>query len=291
LLRDRLDLPLARTAPGQILSWLTGGLVYAAVVMLAVVIMADRALLSLDEGAQLATVTLPLADDADIGAALDVLYRDRAVIAAAPLSNDELGALMTPWLGETRAGDLPWPAMIDVRLDPVAEPDLAALQDALGEVVPGATLVLDPGEPDPAPQIAALVRGWSGALLAVILPAALLAIAAITRLSLRLCREAVDLLRQMGASPAWQAAQLERHALASGLLGGAGGFGLALLTVAALLDSGRHLAIADAIDLGLRPLDWALLAGMAASSLLLAVAVVRATAIWQLQERQLPKGG
>jgi cell division transport system permease protein len=284
LLRDRLDLPLARTAPGQILPWLTGGLVYAAVVMLAVVIMADGALLSLDEGAQLATVTLPLADDADIGAALDVLYRDRAVIAAAPLSNDELGALMTPWLGETRAGDLPWPAMIDVRLDPVAEPDLAALQDALGEVVPGATLVLDPGEPDPAPQIAALVRGWSGALLAVILPAALLAIAAITRLSLRLCREAVDLLRQMGASPAWQAAQLERHALASGLLGGAGGFGLALLTVAALLDSGRRLAFADAIDLGLRPLDWALLAGMAATSLLLAVAVVRATAYRQLQQ-------
>ena len=284
MLRDRLDLPLAQTVSGRVLPWLTGGLVYAAVVMLAVVIMADRALLSLDERAQLATVTLPLADDADVGAALDVLNRDRAVLAAAPLSNDELGALMTPWLGETRAGDLPWPAMIDVRLDPLAEPDLAALQDALGEVVPGATLTIDSGSSDPAPQIAALVRGWSGVLLVVALSAALLAIGAITRLSLRLCRDAVELLRCMGASPGYQAAQLERHALASGLLGGAGGFGLALLTVAALLYSSRHLAIADAIELGLRPLDWALLAGMAATSLLLAVAVVRATAHWQLQK-------
>ena len=283
MLQGRLDLPLAQTAPGQVLPWLTGGLVYAVVVLLAVVIMADQALLSLDERAQLATVTLPLADDADVGAALDVLYRDRAVIAATPLSNDELGALMAPWLGETRAGELPWPALIDVRLDPTAQPDLAALQDALGEVVPGATLVPDPGPPDRAGQIAALVRAWSGGLLAVALPAALLAIAAITRLSLRLCREAVELLRCMGASPAYQAAQLERHALASALLGGAGGFGLALLTVAALLYSSRHLAIADAVEPGLRPLDWVLLAGMAATSLLLAVAVVRATAYRQLQ--------
>lgn len=283
MLQGRLDLPLAQTAPGQVLPWLTGGLVYAVVVLLAVVIMADQALLSLDERAQLATVTLPLADDADVGAALDVLYRDRAVIAATPLSNDELGALMAPWLGETRAGELPWPALIDVRLDPTAQPDLAALQDALGEVVPGATLVPDPGPPDRAGQFAALVRAWSGGLLAVALPAALLAIAAITRLSLRLCREAVELLRCMGASPAYQAAQLERHALAAALLGGAGGFGLALLTVAALLYSSRHLAIADAVGPGLRPLDWVLLAGMAATSLLLAVAVVRATAYRQLQ--------
>jgi len=284
LLHDRLDLPLAETAPGQVLPWLTGGLVYAAVLLLAVLIMADRALLSRDGRAQLATVTLPLADDADVAAALDVLYRDPAVIAAASLSNDELGALMTPWLGETRAGDLPWPAMIDVRLDPTVGTDLAALQDALGEVVPGATLVPDPGAPDPVPQIAALVRGWSGALLAVALPAALLAIAAITGLSLRLCREAVELLRCMGASPAYQAAQVERHALASGLLGGAAGFGLALLTVAALLYSTRTPAIADAVELALRPLDWALLAGMAATSLLLMVAVARATAYWQLRK-------
>lgn len=284
MLRDRLDLPLAQAAPGRVLAWLSGGLVYAAVVMLAVVIMADRALLSLDERAQLATVTLPLSGDADVTAALDVLYRDPAVIAAVLLSDEELGALVTPWLGETGAGDLPWPAMIDVRLDPLAERDLAALRDALSEAVPGATLVIDTDSPNRARQIAALVRGWSGMLLLVVLPTALLAIAAITRLSLRLCRDAVELLHCMGASPGYQASQVERHALVGGLFGGAGGFGLALLTVAALLYSSAPIAVADAIELGLRPLDWALLAGMAATSLLLAVAVARATAYWQLRE-------
>lgn len=282
-LRQRLDLPLAQTTPSRLLPWLTGTLVYAAVVMLAVLIMADQALLSLNERAQLATVTLPLADDAEVAAALDALYQERAVIAATPLSDAELRALMVPWLGEPGTGDLPWPAMVDVRLDPLAEPDLPGLQDALSAIVPGATLAVDTGAPDPALKIAALVRGWSGGLLAVVLPVGLLGIGAITTLSLRLCRDAVDLLRQMGASPDYQAAQVERHAIACALRGGAGGFGLGLLTVAALLHSSRQIAFADAIEIGLRPLDWGLLAGMAATSLLLAVAVVRATASWQLQ--------
>jgi cell division transport system permease protein len=284
--QGRLDLPLAVTAPGRILPWLAGLLVYAAVVMLALAIMADRALLAIRERAQLVTVSLPLSDDADVGAALDVLYRERSVIAAAPLSDAQLRMLIAPWLGETQAGELPLPAMIDVRLDPLANPDLAALQDALSEVVPGATLVSDAEVPDRAEQVATLVRGWSSLLFVVALSAALLGIGATTRWSVGLCRDAVQLLRSMGASPGYQAAQFERHALASALRGGAGGFGLAILTIAGLLYSSRHIAIADAIALRLRPLDWALLVGMAATSLLLAVGVVRATAHRQLQERR-----
>jgi cell division transport system permease protein len=286
VLHGRLDLPLAQTVPGRILPWLAGVLVYAAVVMLAIAIIADRALLAIRERAQLVTVSLPLSDDADVGAALDVLYRDRSVIGAAPLSDAELRALIAPWLGESGAGELPLPAMIDVRLDPLAKPDLAALQDALSEVVAGATLASDAAVTDRAEQVAALVRGWSSLLLVAALSAALLAIGAITRQSLRLCREAILLLRSLGASPGYQAAQFERHALASALWGGAGGFGLALLTVAGVLYSSRHIAIADAIALRLRPLDWALVAGLAATSLLLAVGLVRAIAHWQLQERR-----
>lgn len=283
MLRDRFDLPLARTAPGRLLPWLTGALVYAAAVTLAILIMADRVLFSLDERTPLATVILPQADEADVGAALDILYQERVVLAAARVSDDELGALLSPWVSESGAGNLPWPAMIDVRLDPLAEPDLAALQKALSAVVPGATLAIDPGAPDPAAQIATLVRGWSGLLLVVVLSAALFATGAVTRISLRLCRDAVELLHHMGASPGYQAAQLERHAIACALRGGACGFGLALLTVSALLHSSRRIALPDAIEIGLRPLDWGLLAGMAATCLLLAVAVVRATASWQLQ--------
>jgi cell division transport system permease protein len=284
VLEARVDLPVAETAPGRLLAWLAGGLVYAAVVMLAILIMADQAIRALGEQARLVTVTLPLSDD--IGKALAVLQGDPAVIAAAPLHDDELRALIAPWLGETRADELALPAMIDVSLDPLAEPDLAVLRDALRDVIPGATLVSDAALPAYLEQIALLVRAWSSGLLLGVLAVGCLAFGAITRLGVRLCRDAVELLRGMGASPGYLATQFERHALASGLRGAAGGFGLALLTLGALLYSTRRVAIPEAVELGLRPLDWALLAGMAATSLLLVVAVVRATAHWQLQGRR-----
>jgi cell division transport system permease protein len=282
VLRDRLDLPLTQTATSRVLPWAIGALIYAAVVLLAILIVADRTLLALNERARLATVTLPLADEAAVHVALEVLQRERAVLAATPVADEELRAFMTSWLGETDANDLPWAAMIDVRLDPGAEPDPAALQRALSEAVPGASLTIDQGAADRAAQLAAMVRAWSGLLLLGLLPAGLLALGALTRLGLRLCRDGAELMRHMGASPGYQADQLERHALACGLRGGACGLGFGLITVAALLYSARTPATEDA--LGLRPLDWGLLAGMAATSLLLAVAVVRATAYWQLQK-------
>jgi cell division transport system permease protein len=283
VLHARVDLPVAQAAPGRLLAWLAGGLVYAAVMLLAILIMADQAIRALGEQARLVTVTLPVSDD--IGKALTVLHQDPAVLAAAPVHDDELRALIAPWLGETRADELPLPAMIDVSLDPLAKPDLAVLRDALREVVPGATLVSDAALPADVEQIASLVRAWSGGLLVVVLAAGVLAFGAITGLGVRLCRDAVELLRGMGASPGYLATQFERHALGAGLRGAAGGVGLALLTLGALLYSGRRVAAVEAIGLGLRPLDWALLAGMAATSLLLLVAVVRMTALWQLQRR------
>ncbi len=284
MLHARVDLPVAQTAPGRLLAWLAGGLVYGAVVMLAILIMADQASRTLGEQARLVTVTLPLSDD--IGKALEVLHQDPAVIAAAPLQDDELRALMAPWLGETQVDELPLPAMIDVSLDPLAEPDLAVLRDALRAAIPGATLVSDAALPAHLEQIALLVRAWSVGFLLAVLAAGALAFGAITRLGVRLCRDGVELLRGMGASPGYLATQFERHALTSGLRGAAGGFGLALLTLAALLYSTRRIAVPQAVELGLRPLDWALLAGMAATSLLLVVAIVRATAHWQLQGRR-----
>jgi cell division transport system permease protein len=172
----RLDLPLMQTAPGRVLPWLTGGLVYVTMVLLGIAVMADQALLALDARARLITVILPLADDdggsRDVDAALDVLLQKRFVIAAARVGGDELRTLMTPWLGEP-GGDLPLPAMIDVRLDPLATPDLAALQDELSARVAGATLSIDATVSERGEAVAALVRGWSGFLVLIALLAGL----------------------------------------------------------------------------------------------------------------------
>lgn len=286
--RQRLDLPLARTAPARLLPWLTAALVYLLVMLLGMATIADQALRAIDQRARMLIVTLPLVDpgdsERDLSAALEILYQEPFVLRAEHVSNAALRGLMAPWLGEARAGDLPLPGMIDVALDPLAEPDLAALQGALSRAVPGATLALDQAAPDPVAQVAALVRGWSGGFAVLALAALLVAIAAVTHLSLRLCADAVALLRWMGASPGYLAGQIERFAWAGGLRGGAAGFGLAVLTVVALIRSGGPLAVAGSLALGLRPIDWGLLAAIAVSAVVLAVALVRAAALWSLRQ-------
>ena len=152
------------------------------------------------------------------------------------------------------------------------------------QVVPGATLVRR--RPDPVPQVAG--AGLERCALAVALPAALLR----DRRDHRAQPEALHRGRSSccaactGASPASLRGPGRAPCACFWVcFGGAAGFGLALLTVAALLYSTRTLPIADAVELVLRPLDWAVLAGMAAGPrLLLMVAVARATAYWQLRK-------
>jgi hypothetical protein len=117
------------------------------------------------------------------------------------------------------------------------------------------------------------------------LAAALIAIAASIRLSLRLSRDALALLVWMGASPGYLAAQYERFALAGGLRGGVTGFALAALSVGAMIYGSRSLAVAGPGGLGLRVLDWCLLAATALSVVLLVAGLVRAVAYWQVRER------
>jgi cell division transport system permease protein len=289
MLRRRLDLPLAQTAPGRFLPWLIGGMIYGTVVMLGVAMTADRAMRTYDQRAQLVTVTLPVTDGdgaRDIEAVLEALRNTPGVLAATPVPGDELRALMAPWLGEARSGiDLPLPRLIDVTLDPLAVPDLPALESRLREVVTGATIGVEAAVVDDAERMAALVRGWTGAAGIAVLLAALLGIGAITRLSLQLNADSVELLRWMGASNRYLADQFERHALSGALPAGASGFGFAIVTVSALLYTSRSMEIAAQIEIGLRPFDWLLLACLAAISLVLVIAVVRITALRQLQNR------
>jgi cell division transport system permease protein len=86
----------------------------------------------------------------------------------------------------------------------------------------------------------------------------------------------------MGAHDRHLASEFERHALLSSLQGGLIGFALALLTVAGLLYSSGRMDLAEAIELGLRPLDWMLLACIPIIIALLAMGVARITASWSL---------
>jgi cell division transport system permease protein len=284
----RFDLPLDQTAASRFLPWILAGLVYLAVVALAVAAIADGALRLYGLRAKLVTVTLPAvqeteAGDRDVQAVLDILRATRGVTSARPVPPGELAKLIEPWLGTARAAlDLPMPRLIDVTLDPGAKPDLSALQVEIDRAVPGGTIGIEALSRDRAERLAAFFRAWSGAVGVVALLGALGVAVLLTRLTLRMQSQIVELLRSMGAPDTYVARQFERHALLSSLQGGVTGFALGALTVVALIYSSRAMELAGSVQLGLRPLDWLLLACVPVISALLVTALTRMTALWGL---------
>jgi cell division transport system permease protein len=284
----RFDLPLRQSAASRFLPWTIGGLLYLAVVALAVAAIADEALRLYGLRAELVTVSLPSVNDAgrgeqNVAQAVDILRRTPGVRSVVPVPPDEVAALVEPWLDDFKsAADLPLPRLIDVIIEPQAKPDLPALQQRLAEVVAGATVGVEALSRDRAERLAAFLRAWgSGAGIAALL-GTLALVGLITWVSLHMNTESVELLRCMGAPDRYLARQFERHALVSSAQGGLIGCALALLTVMGLLYSSRRMQLAEAVELQLPPLDWVLLACVPVVAALLITAVARVTALWGL---------
>jgi cell division transport system permease protein len=281
----RLDLPLDQSSVGRFMPWTIGGLVYFAVIALAVAALADSALRLYDQRAKLVSVTLPSVGDAGPGpeqvkAALDLLHRTSGITSATPVPPDELKKMLEPWLGGAKeASDLPLPRLIDVALDPEAPADLPALQSKLQQIVAGATIQVGALPRDRTERIAAFFRNWASGAGILILLGVLLAVGVITHLSLRAQSAVVELLRSLGAPDSYLARQFERYALLCSLRGGLLGFGLAVITILGLLHSSRRLELAGSIQLNLRPLDWLLLACVPVVCALLITGIARITAM------------
>jgi cell division transport system permease protein len=284
----RFDLPLRQSAASRFLPWTIGGLLYLAVVALAVAAIADEALRLYGLRAELVTVSLPSAPDdrrgeQDVAQAVEILRETPGVTSVALVPPEELEALVEPWLDDFKRGtDLPLPTLIDVIVDPRSPPDLAALQERLAEVVEGATVGVEALSRDRAERLAAFFRAWGSGAGIVALLGTLALVGLITWVSLRMNTDSVELLRSMGAPDRYLARQFERHALVSSAQGGLIGCVVALLTVMGLLYSSRRMQVADAVELQISPLDWVLLACVPVVAALLITAVARVTALWGL---------
>lgn len=288
----RFDLPLETTAASRFLPWILAGLVWLAVVALAIAAVADRALELYGMRARIVTVTLPAVEggqetEAAMRAALAVLKDVRGITAANPVPDAELETLIQPWLGDVPPSqELPLPRLIDVTLDPLARLDLAALEERLRSVVPGATIGAEAVSRDRAERAAAFLRAWGATIGLLVLLGALLVTAVVTRLTLNMLLDTVEMLRLMGAADGYIARQFERHTLLHGLRGGLLGFALAVATVLVLLFSSRRMELAGAIELQLGSIGWILLACVPVVTVLLATLAARMTALWRLA--QLP---
>ncbi len=288
LSEPELDLPLAGTPASRFLSWAMAALVGAAFLTLAIAAGADATLRQFEREPRLVTAALPATSEGVAGEletvqALALLKTTPGVASAAIVAPAELEELIEPWLG-TREGEaaLPMPRLIDVTFSPGIEPDLAQLEQSLRAINPEARIEDTAPGPAPGEPVARTVLLIAGSATLAILVAILAVVVVMTRLSLDLHAETVDLLRLMGAADRYVARQFERHALASGLRGGLLGFGTGLLLVLAFILLAGLFPGLGLPGMPLRTLDWVLLASLPVLGALLTLLAARVAASYGL---------
>ncbi|WP_299444460.1 cell division protein [uncultured Rhodospira sp.] len=223
-----------------------------------------------------------MATDERVAQAAAVLRAQPGVASVRVLSEDELMALVEPWIGAGElVRDLPLPRLLDITLEPgaAARTNPGPMADVLRDAVPGATLdehrlwlgrLMDLGEALGALGLAVVL---------VVSGATAVAVVHATRADLAAYRPVIEVLHMIGAQDGYIARQFAINALFQGLKGGLGGFMLALPTLA-----GVGL-LADRVEAGLVPrislsvVDWAILAALPLGAASLAMLTARVTVL------------
>lgn len=282
----RSDLPLRNDATSRFLPWLVAPMVFLCAIALAGAFILNTLIGRWDRDVS-GTLTVEIAaapGDADEAAATTRQRTEQAVallsatpgiVQARPLSDQQLAALLAPWLGDNDLlKELPLPALIDVTVRPDARPDLADLSARLSKAVPGASI------DDHRAWLSRLI-GISRAIewLAVVVVAMIGGVTAFTviyatRTGMAVHREVIEVLHLIGATDDYVARQFAARAFTLGLRGGLFGLGLVIPATFTLVYSthqmqggflsGLSLPLGGWIAVLLLPLAAALLAMLTA---------------------------
>jgi cell division transport system permease protein len=225
--------------------------------------------------------------DQQVDAALLVLRATPGIAYAAPLTQEQTLSLVQPWLGaDALVAELPLPRLIDAKITPGAQVDLAALTTELKQAAPDSLL------DDHARWISRL-KGladaitWSAyGILLLIAIATAAAVSFATRAGLEAHREMVELLHQMGAHSSFIARAFERHYFRSAL--GAAAVGAILAAIFFLAAGGLEFAGIEAVPflppiaLKITELPWLL--AVPAVSGVIALVTARISVVAALRE-------
>ena len=277
------DVPLGGDASSRFLPWITGLMVYLAVVALAVtMVLADAGEAWRNDLAGTLTVQIMPETDGGEGtiaartrAAIDLLEATPGILRARALSDDQIGDLLEPWLGPgAMAAGLPLPRLIDVTLGPDAGLDTRALAHRLAAAVPGASLDDHAVWLDRLLSLIGAIEVVSIVALGLIGFAGVTIVVFTTRSGLAIHEDVISVLHMIGARESYIARQFQAHVLGLALKGGVCGFAVAAASFAALGAMTAGAAGSAMPELALSPLQWAVLGALP----LVAAAVGTATA-------------
>jgi cell division transport system permease protein len=203
--------------------------------------------------------------DTRLAAVQAVLVAATGVETAKTLSDEQLNALLRPWLGaDIKSLAMPVPAVIAVHMASETK-DLAGLTAQLEQVAPGTIVEDHAASAGRLSTLARSLRLCSGLVLLVVTMVTVAAIAVATRTGLAARREAVLIVHQLGATDGYIAQRFASRAAVLAAIGGGGGGLLALpamlllTTLAAPLSGQGVIALTSPAALVLLPLPlWML---------------------------------
>jgi cell division transport system permease protein len=196
--------------------------------------------------------------DGELASALDILRATPGVASAEPVSDDEMLALLSPWLdGAGLPQDLPLPRLIDVRLEPDASVDVHALQERLEHRVPAA-LVDNHGRSLAALRgLTTTIKAVSAAFIASIVLLAMGTVFVVTRAGIGIHGDTLEVLHLIGADESFVARAFTAPVLKQALLGGLIGCAAAIASLLALERLTADLLSGTLFAPRLAPAHWA----------------------------------
>ena len=268
-----------------------GPMPWVIAILIALVVVSAAGGLALSNLAKTARADLAQAVTVQIIEADPSLRSERAQAAAAALSSqplvtslrvvpqDELAALLEPWLGSSAGSqDVPIPALIDVELSAEAGPEqLASLQAALDRAVSGAKIDAQSVWLAPVYSALAALQWLALALIALVAVATAGAVWLAARNSFANHSETVEIIHLLGGTDGQITRVFQRTVMVEALFGALLGTALGSLIVWAL---GRQFAALDSGMVGGATLglsEWLVIAAIPLAGVLLAILTARIT--------------
>lgn len=219
-------------------------------------------------------------------AAVNLLQQVRGISQAQLVPQDEVDALVEPWLGDDLAetANVPVPALIDARLAGALTPQrLARLQEVLRGVAPAARVDAQSTWLKPVFGVIASLQLLAVALIALLSLATVAAVLLASRSALGSNHDTIEIVHLLGGSDAQIARLFQRSIAIDAAWGGAAGFAAAAAVIELLGRSFAALQAGIVTGAALGWLDWGLLVLVPAAAVIVAVLTARVTVLRALR--------
>jgi cell division transport system permease protein len=278
---------------------LSGPMPWVIAIMIGLTVVAAASALALRHAAQAASADLeggvtvqivtaaPHERERQAAAALALLRHTPGVASASAVPQQQLDALVEPWLG-ARAGDdldaLPIPALIDVRLDGPASPRrLDALRGAIVRAAPTARVDAQSSWLAPVFHAIGTLQWAAGGMIALFAFATASAVLLAARNALGIHRETIEVVHMLGATDVQIARVFQRSMATDAALGGVVGLMAGVVTVLGLGRQFATLGSGMVAQGALAWTDWTALAMIPIAGVLLVMVTARLTVLSALR--------